>query len=679
MPTTQEVIAGLISQQPEQHKVPESVGRIARSYRALALSVLLLAFTILTFYLPMRKSFWNSSDEGEMLYLTNSQPFTTVVALSNKFEARPLEMLGVELAQVLSPNAIDGFLWLAFMLRFASALFLYGIVCELFSSRRLALIASLLFIVNPSEPWRFVVIVMMDYYLALSLLLLSVWLYLRSYRLGKLTMLLAACIALMGTLLIRESSFLLAIAVPVLLLAKPVKPQLRVWIAAWMTILVIMAARFLLFITSTPDSYQHSLASHVSSFGQALDNLRTQFGAIFSYFTGATQIGTYLAYGLLLVLITISALLISTETKRIGFKRYGIGIVLAGIGILLAIAPYFAFSDPHRTQFFAAPVQAVMVTLVIGGIGVLLPRRLHNLWLISAVGFLILSATAGAWQYQNEQIKIAAPFNKIVHIWEQVHRIAPRMTPGTLVLFVISDGQSPFGERNYQLMALSRLAVGVDACQANLSWGKNPTFNADGIVLATESTEPPRQVDRYDYSQVVAFKISPAVTVTLLEALPPSLLPAEASISRYNPHARIQTDHEQSSTLRFLHYSHWLTPYQPSFDIVAQDSRIELGDSWYALEHDSRDKWRWVHNDAEFTIDGKSPKALSVELESGLSDRSLELQIIDEQGMILYGARVWGRQTLRVALPGTHSYRLHAANGDPRPYNFRVFRISADQ
>ena len=494
-----------------------------------------------------------------MLYLTNSQPFSAIMAQSDRYEARPLEMLGVELAQIFSPDSIDGFLWLALLLRFTSAILLHGILCELFKNRTLALIACLLFIVNPSESWRFLAIVMMDYYLALMLLLLGIWLYLYSYRLGNRRLLIAGCALLVVTLLIRESSILLAIAVPGLIFAMPKQQNRRLWLMTWIVSVTMMGARFGLFMVNTPDSYQQSLAIHLTSFSQIVDNLRAQFVLTFSFFTPSmTMYSSYeLASVLMAIVVAIGAILLGGGNQLLNrcFKGYGVGILLAVVGILLAIAPYFAFSDLHRTQFFAAPLQAVLWALVITLIAGLLTRRLQKLWIMIAVGFLILSSVTGAWQYQEAQTKIAAPFSKIASIFEQVHRIAPRFVPGTLVLFVISDGTSPFGARNYQLTALSRLVLGVDACQMNLTQGQNPIFTPDGVITAMEATAPLEPVDHYIYSQIVAFNIDPDGVVTLLETLPEPLPPFGVLTHGYNPHTRIQT--ANPTPLPFLHASVW--------------------------------------------------------------------------------------------------------------------------
>src|SRR5262249_48811853 len=160
-------------------------------------------------------------------------------------------------------------LWLAFMFRCASALLLYGIVRVIFKSDPLALLAALLFMVNPAEPWRYVAIVMMDYSLALFLLLLGTWLYLYSYFTANRLILLPSCVALVGTLLTRESSPLIAISVPALLfLVKPRRPHRRLWLFAWVGTLALMLLRFVLFWLNTPDAYQKGITTPLNSLSE---------------------------------------------------------------------------------------------------------------------------------------------------------------------------------------------------------------------------------------------------------------------------------------------------------------------------------------------------------------------------------------------------------------------------
>jgi hypothetical protein len=364
------------------------------------------------------------------------------------------------------------------------------------------------------------------------------------------------------------------------------------------------------------------------------------------------------------------------------------------MGIILAVAPYFSFSQPDRTQFFAAPVQAIGWTLVMVWVGTFLAQRLQQIWLIAAAGFLVYSATVGAFQYQDTQMQISAPFNKIAYIFDQLHRLAPRIKPGTLVLLDLSGIDSPFGRRNYQLIVLSRLTLGVDAFQANLPdmYGRQPTFASDGITLLPDPQEPPGRVTHYPYDQVIGFQVTANLTVLLLDTFPKNLLPPGVSAEGYTPYARIQAG--DSAPLRFLHYSGWMAPYQALPDIVNNDDHIWLGANWYNVEQNSDVRWRWVDNDAELLVTGADNASLSgwrvvtIDLQPGpgLGGQPLDLQIVDEMGQTLTTIEITQRETVHIALPvsvghlarfwlRTTSRDLPTPNGDPRILNFQVFSI----
>src|SRR5262249_23005053 len=168
--------------------------------------------------------------------------------------------------------------------------------------------------------------------------------------------------------------------------------------------------------------------------------------------------------------------------------------------------------------------------------------------------------TTGALEYQASQRQISASFGKIAHIFEQVHELAPKIEPNSLVLFVIDDGHSPFGGRSFQLIALSRLALGVDAYQAVVinNLARQVTFPAEAVPLPKPPTEPPDRVYHYDYGHTLAFNVSPAATVTLLDRLPGWLLPPGAAVERYQPRAHIQP--AIPSRLRFLRLPYWMQP-----------------------------------------------------------------------------------------------------------------------
>src|SRR5262249_35919154 len=144
--------------------------------------------------------------------------------------------------------------------------------------------------------------------------------------------------------------------------------------------------------------------------------------------------------------------------------------------------------------------------------------------------------------------------------FEQVQELAPKIEPNSLVLFVIDDGHSPFGGRSFQLIALSRLALGVDAYQALVidNFGRQVSFTADGVTLPKDPTEPPDRLHHYDYGHILAFNVSPDATVTLLDRLPGWLLPPGAAVERYQPRAHIQPT--ILARLRFLRLPYWMQP-----------------------------------------------------------------------------------------------------------------------
>ncbi len=533
----------------------------------LLTSTLLLIFAVPAFYVPMQKSFWNGTDDVDMLYITETMPLSQLMAQSDRWEARPLEMFGVALARKFTDESVDSFLWLAFMLRCASALLLYGIVRCLLKTRSLALLAALLFMVNPGEPWRYIAIVMMDYYLALFLLLLSIWLYLNSYVKGNRFILLGACLALVGTFLTRESALLIAVAVPALLfLLKPRRPNRRLWLYAWIGTLALMLLRFGLFWLNTPDAYQKGISIPVGSATEVVDRLALLMSPALAYASDLSLAPRYAVPALLVAIVAGCLLWLHTRNENLKtlLKPSLFGIALTAAAIVLSILPYFGFSAIRRTQFFAAPFQAAGWTLLIALVGGLLAFRFRLVarwWLVGAGSFLIFAAVAQSFHFQDQQQNSGVSFARIVSIFDQVHRLAPVIQPGSAILFVLDDGRSPFGGRNIQLIELSRLAFGVDALQANYIdvYGRQSGFEADGIWLVPDPAEPRREFYHYPYSQAIAFRIDSSARVTLLDTLPPALLREGVFAEGYNPRSRISPG--SAFPLRFLHFSHWMPYY----------------------------------------------------------------------------------------------------------------------
>jgi hypothetical protein len=123
-------------------------------------------------------------------------------------------------------------------------------------------------------------------------------------------------------------------------------------------------------------------------------------------------------------------------------------------------------------------------------------------------------------------------------------------------------------------------------------------------------------------------------------------------------------------------------------DVVEAGSAITLGSNWYPNEHYKGETFRWVDNNARFTVrSAKTTHAqlkLAVETGPGFSTPSFTLFLRDGSGNDIESAPVKDRTTVYFTIdlkPGLNEFVLHdegggkAAPKDARILNFRVFRI----
>jgi hypothetical protein len=119
-------------------------------------------------------------------------------------------------------------------------------------------------------------------------------------------------------------------------------------------------------------------------------------------------------------------------------------------------------------------------------------------------------------------------------------------------------------------------------------------------------------------------------------------------------------------------------------DIVPSNEPLTLGPNWFPYESFKGESFRWVDNDAAFTLSGAARK-LTIDLQPGPGTdfKPFLLRVFDAKGKQIQQANVQGRVSLTLALPATGTYKLHAEGGgrktphDPRVLNFRVFRFSS--
>lgn len=120
-------------------------------------------------------------------------------------------------------------------------------------------------------------------------------------------------------------------------------------------------------------------------------------------------------------------------------------------------------------------------------------------------------------------------------------------------------------------------------------------------------------------------------------------------------------------------------------DIADRRSGIALGAGWFAREMRGRAPFRWFDNDAEIRIESHPKNILAIDIAAGpgVREEATALDIFDDAGERLYGARIGGRTVIHVQLPRTPiRLRLHIdgggsrIEGEPRALNMCVRRLA---
>ena len=119
---------------------------------------------------------------------------------------------------------------------------------------------------------------------------------------------------------------------------------------------------------------------------------------------------------------------------------------------------------------------------------------------------------------------------------------------------------------------------------------------------------------------------------------------------------------------------------------ITEGSGLQIGKGWYPLESFTDGTFRWVNNDAEFTVaSGRTHLAMELQPGPGVDSKNMVIKLLDTSGRQVEAAEVNGRQTVKLLLPVVKgkdaTYRLHLDGGgkkipsDPRILNFRVFKL----
>jgi hypothetical protein len=505
---------------------------------SLALAGLILAFTVVTFYIPMLRRFWTGMDEGYWVSQVQ-QPLWS--DFFDNYANRPMVNLGVQIAYALSPKSVDGYLWLAFILRFGTALFTAGSILEMLprskETKAVALLAALLFIANPSEVSRFLVISLPAYHVGIFALSGAVFLYLYSYRTQRRSLLLISCVLLGISLLSYETGFPIAAFAAFLPWIRRREGHLRVWTYAWIGTWAVLATRFVVYLWVGGVGTYQAVAGSSVSINTLLYNLRTQLLPTLYYFRFSIHaLAFFLPWGLIVFLIAMLTLWRATDglSRSGAFRQYGLGLLVVVVMTVLGVAPYFVLAPiiapdvasdltTFRTQYYAAPVQAAFYALMIVIVGKRFVSSVARLWYCLVPAVLIMLSVANTFRQQTQDIAIypGVRFENVAYIFDQVDRLVPDLPHDTAVFFVLDDKmETPFGG-DYPLLTLSCARLGVPAYSGNYkeaSWlprGAGGTPQLEAKII-------------YSFNKVIAFRVEADGSVIRLN-LPPT-----------SPHATVE-------------------------------------------------------------------------------------------------------------------------------------------
>jgi hypothetical protein len=635
--------------------------------RAAIEALLLAGLTGVTFFDPLRRHFWGGFDEP-------NSSLASVMArvwspLWDEMLGRPLLGLPALLGQTLTPDRIEGFLWLAAALCFANSVLLMAIIRRLLPRGALvAGMAAVLLVANRAEPLLFFPMWTTNFYwLALFWLLLALWLLLLSDERQGRGLLVASCASLGAGLLTSEGLFALALLGPLLLWLRGRRgSSLRTWSYAWLGTMTLLAVRFgAHLLLSQERTYQGRTLAGVGVTG-LLHNLVDRLMLEFAYFRWPAS---PVEYGLSWVAALVGAAALLAGAARLPEparrrRAYGLGLAVAVLALLLGLAPFVHIGTPWRTQYFAGPGQAATLAFAIGLLGSALPGWLGRGAVVAIASLLVANATAVSLRSQDSP---GPPirFERTAHVVRQIHALSPGLGRDTLILLVLDERDvTPLGV-NYHVCALFSVAIDALATQTNYAdpHGNGPTFTPQGVTTRCPD------VFEHGYDRLVAFRLATDGSVRLLLRLPAWLVPEEQVAGRYRPLARLRPGPIDEP--RYLRYPSWS---EPPADVLETEDGVMLGERWSAVNHEPGQIFRWADHDAEIVVNpaGRDRRTLALDVEPGgdLAGRAAELRVLDGTDRVVASVRLdGGRQVVPVTLPldpgRVTAFRLRVRPGDP--------------
>lgn len=639
----------------EQKESPR-VERRSRVISGAVLGFALLVLMWVSFYQPLKIHFWGGADEFLSLQsapLWNPRP--------DLFVSRPFNSLPCQLALWLTPGSVLGSLWVAAALCFFNSVLLFAIIKKVAPRAVVtALCAAVLLMVNRGDVSRFFVMHTTNFYWTpLFFLLVAIWLFLLSYERRSRSLLVLSCALLASSFLSNEGTFPLSLLGLVLLrMLRWDRKMFFVWAFTWTGTMGVLAARFVIFLAGQAHGYQAMQAeAALRDPSYFLASLKLHLGASASYFAGLDAWGLFWAWGLAALLpcaLAFRSVIREAGNAVCSWRLEFGGMALGGAALLLGALPFLHIPHLFRTHFLAAPGEATLLAFLIAFTGNRLPVRFSRWFNVACASTLAAMAAVAAFRDQTEQRRYAnIYFEKTVHIFQQVHALAPTLAPDSLVLFALADNNpTPLGV-NYALFHLAKTVLGSPALQVNFPNVTGLDFFAafskeDVSVDYLNFDGLGRQNRKYRYDQVIVFGLSMDGTVSLLEEVPATLLPEDTRLLNYSPLALMKPG--PVGELPFLRYPRWA---EKPHDILDLSPGMMLARNWGALTWTHGRLYREATSDARLAVNpmGGTSRRLLLNVRPPAGPGPWDLQAIGEDGLVAATATISKHQDVRLELP----------------------------
>jgi hypothetical protein len=663
-----------------------------------AVCALLLALVVVGYYLPLRKHFWLGMDE--FLSLGRDCPSLWDAEYDCGW-GRPLVAWWIRAARWLTPDRIEGFLWVAVSLCFLNALLLYRLLGRVLPNAGcVAAAAAVLFVCNSAEASRFYVFYGTNvYWSALALLLLAAGMFLGSHDRGGRVGLAASCVVLGGALLVNEAVFPLALLPPLLtFLPGRRKAGRLLWGFAWLGSVALLAARFALRLLAVGSkSYQMTTTGDLMKQPSLLLlNLGRRFLTCGDYFEVSGAWPEHWKAGAAAVALVLALFLLLRGGVRPAPSRRGLaaGLALGAAAAVLGLAPMLHLRDSVRTCFLAGPGQAVLAACAVALAGSFASRRTGPAVLAAFAALAAGNAAVAALHSQAEAAR-AAPlrFERVAYLIRQFHAVASALPDDALAVLLLDEGAPPPCARVFDAQHLFRRCFGLEAAiwnPAQPSW-EDPYPNVAGLwtshyawPIQPDGSVALRVEGRFHYySQIVVFRVRRDGTLQLLRDLSPPLIPADAA-RIYDPLAVLRPGPVEPPP--FFRYPSWM---RRPLEVFPTSRGVVLGKNWSLLDHTDREAFLWAGNDAEIIVNpaGRRRWGLQLDLEcpAAADGSPRTLTVYNRAGEPVQTASPAGRSLLRLDLPTDpgrlEAFRFHIdapADADPSRPVFRVFSPGRD-